>query len=191
MATRNDPEKEKKQRKGFLKQASEMLLDMKKQLLKEMQGRVKEETEGVKDEGRDTYYLASDERDREINFILNDREREKLLAIDEALERIKDKTYDLASDERDREINFILNDREREKLLAIDEALERIKDKTYGLCESCEGEIQLGRLKVLPFTRLCVKCQEENEKESKRQKTLEDERGYRKLVISDIEEDGF
>src|ERR1043166_5849450 len=153
MATRNDPEKEKKQRKDFLKQASEMLLDMKKQLLKEMQGRVKEETEGVKDEGRDT--------------------------------------YDLASDERDREINFILNDREREKLLAIDEALQRIKDKTYGLCESCEGEIQLGRLKVLPFTRLCVKCQEENEKESKRQKTLEDERGYRKLVISDIEEDGF
>src|ERR1041384_8327692 len=153
MATRTDPEKEKKQRKDFLKQASEMLLDMKKQLLKEMQGRVKEETEGVKDEGRDT--------------------------------------YDLASDERDREINFILNDREREKLLAIDEALERIKDKTYGICESCEGEIHLGRLKVLPFTRLCVKCQEENEKESKRQKTLDDERGYRKLVISDIEEDGF
>ena len=46
--------------------------------MQEMQGRVKEETEGVKDEGRDTYDLASDERDREINFILNDREREKL-----------------------------------------------------------------------------------------------------------------
>jgi len=153
MATRIDPEKEKKQRREFLKQATEMLQDMKKQLLKEMQGRVKEETEGVKDEGRDT--------------------------------------YDLASDERDREINFILNDREREKLLAIDEALQRMKDKTYGICESCEGEIQLGRLKILPFTRLCVKCQEENEKESKRQKTLEDERGYRKLVINDFEEEGF
>ncbi len=150
---RTEPEKEKKQRKEFLKQASEMLQDTKKQALREMQGRVKEETEGVKDEGRDT--------------------------------------YDLASDERDREINFILNDREREKLLAIDEALQRIKDKTYGICESCEGEIQLGRLKVLPFTRLCVKCQEENEKESKRQKTLEDERGYRKLVINDFEEEGF
>jgi DnaK suppressor protein len=148
-----DPEKEKKQRKEFLKQAADTLLETKKQAMKEMQGRVKEETEGVKDEGRDT--------------------------------------YDLASDERDREINFILNDREREKLLAIDEALQRIKDKTYGICESCEGEIQLGRLKVLPFTRLCVKCQEENEKESKRQKTLEDERGYRKLVITDFEEDGF
>jgi len=148
-----DPEKEKKQRREFLKQAADTLQETKKQLLKEMQGRVKGETEGVKDEGRDT--------------------------------------YDLASDERDREINFILNDREREKLHAIDEALQRIKDKTYGLCESCEGEIQLGRLKVLPFTRLCVKCQEETEKESNRQKTLEDERGYRKLVITDFEEDGF
>jgi len=150
---RTEPEKEKKQRREFLKQAAEMLQETKRQALKEMQGRVKEETEGVKDEGRDT--------------------------------------YDLASDERDREINFILNDREREKLLAIDEALQRIKDKTYGICENCEGEIQLGRLKILPFTRLCVKCQEENEKESKRQKTLEDERGYRKLVINDFEEEGF
>src|ERR671914_2757685 len=150
---KTDPEKEKKQRREFLKQAAETLLETKKQLLKEMQGRVKEETEGVKDEGRDT--------------------------------------YDLASDERDREINFILNDREREKLLAIDEALQRIAEKTYGICESCEGEIQLGRLKILPFTRLCVKCQEENEKESKRQKSLENERSYRKLDIADIEEDGF
>ena len=150
---KTDPEKEKKQRKEFLKQASEMLEEMKRSASKEMQGRVKEETEGVKDEGRDT--------------------------------------YDLASEERDREINFILNDREREKLLAIDEALQRIADKTYGICESCEGEIQLGRLKILPFTRLCVKCQEENEKESKRQKTLENERSYRKLDITDFEEDGF
>lgn len=149
---KTDPEKEKRQRRDFLKQASEMLEEMKRSLMREMQGRVKGETEGVKDEGRDT--------------------------------------YDLASDERDREINFILNDREREKLVAIDEALERIKEKSYGICESCEGEIQLGRLKVLPFTRLCVKCQEENEKESKRQKSLDEERGYRRLVLTDFEEEG-
>jgi DnaK suppressor protein len=151
--TKADLEKEKKLRKEFLKQAAETLTETKKQLLREIRGRVKEETEGSKDDGRDT--------------------------------------YDLASDERDREINFILNDREREKLLAIDEALQRIKEKTYGICESCEGEIHLGRLKVLPFTRLCVRCQEENEKESKRQKTIEDERGYRKLVINDFEEEGY
>ena len=150
--SKSENSKDAKARKEFLKSAAETLLEMKKQLHREMQVRVKGETEGVKDEGRDT--------------------------------------YDLASDERDREINFILNDREREKLHAIDDALERIKDKAYGICESCEGEIQLGRLKVLPFTRLCVRCQEENEKESKRQKTLEEERGYRKLVLTDFEEEG-
>ena len=144
-------------RKEFLKKAEETLQETKKQLLREIQERVKEETEGSKDEGRDT--------------------------------------YDLASDERDREINFILNDREREKLHAIDDALQRIKEKTYGICEcgceNCEGEIQLGRLKVLPFTRLCVKCQEEMEKESKMQRKFEDERSYRKLSITDIEEENF
>ena len=144
-------------RKELLKKAEETLLETKKQLLREIRERVKEETEGSKDEGRDT--------------------------------------YDLASDERDREINFILNDREREKLHAIDDALQRIKDKTYGICEcgceNCEGEIQLGRLKILPFTRLCVKCQEEMEKERKLQKKFEDERTYRKLAITDIEEENF
>lgn len=154
---KSESRKEIKVRKEFLKKAEETLLETKKQLLREIRDRVKEETEGSKDEGRDT--------------------------------------YDLASDERDREINFILNDREREKLLAIEEALQGIKDKTYGICEcgcdNCEGEIQLGRLKVLPFTRLCVKCQEEMERESKLQKKSEDERGYRKLAISDIEEENF
>lgn len=144
-------------RKEFLKKAAETLLETKKQLLREIKERVREETEGSKDEGRDT--------------------------------------YDLASDERDREINFILSDREREKLLEIDEALQRIKDKTYGTCEcgceNCEGEIHLGRLKVLPFTRLCVKCQEEMERESKLQRKFEDERGYRKLAVSDTEEDNL
>jgi DnaK suppressor protein len=153
MPNKIDLEKEKKLRREFLKQAREMLEDMKRQLMKEMQGRVKEESEGMKDEGRDT--------------------------------------YDLASDERDREINFILNDREREKLVAIDDALQRIGTKTYGICESCEGEIQLGRLKILPFTRLCVKCQEENEREAKRQKTLENERSYRKLDLTDVEDESF
>ena len=63
--------------------AKEMLEEMKRSLMREMQGRVKGETEGSKDEGRDTYDLASDERDREINFILNDREREILKLIAE------------------------------------------------------------------------------------------------------------
>ena len=41
----------------------------------------------------DTYDLASEERDREINFILSDRERVKLKQIDDALERLDDGSY--------------------------------------------------------------------------------------------------
>src|SRR2546428_13713424 len=85
--------KNKKGKREFPKMARDPLLKKKKQPFRKPQDRLKEETEGSKDEGRDTYDLASDERDREINFILNDREREKLLAIDEALQRIKEKTY--------------------------------------------------------------------------------------------------
>jgi DnaK suppressor protein len=148
-------EDDKKARKEFLKKANETLLDMKKQLLREIRDRLKEETQAIKDEGRDT--------------------------------------YDLASDERDREINFILSDREREKLVAIDEALQRLKDHAYGVCEcgcdNCEGEIGLGRLRVLPFTRLCVRCQEHTERESKMQRRFDEERGYRKLAITDIEDE--
>ncbi len=142
-------------RKDFLKKSKDSLTERKKQLLREIQDRLKEESEGLKDEGRDT--------------------------------------YDLASDERDREINIILSARERDKLLAIDDALQRIEDKTYGICEcgcdNCEEEIGMGRLKVLPFTRLCVRCQEETEKESKFLNKAEDEGTYRKLATSDVEDE--
>ncbi len=142
-------------RKDFLKKSKESLTERKKQLLREIQDRLKEESEGLKDEGRDT--------------------------------------YDLASDERDREINIILSARERDKLLAIDDALQRIEDKTYGICEcgcdNCEEEIGMGRIKVLPFTRLCVRCQEETEKESKFLKKPEDDGTYRRLATTDVEDE--
>ena len=142
-------------RKDFLKKTKESLTEMKKQLLREIQDRLKEESEGLKDEGRDT--------------------------------------YDLASDERDREINIILSDRERDKLLAIDDALQRIEDKIYGVCEggydNCEEEIGMGRLKVLPFTRLCVRCQEETERESKFLKKPEEDGTNRRLATNDVEDE--
>jgi DnaK suppressor protein len=80
-------------RKVFLKQAKEKLLDMKSQVLRGIRKDLSEGREGEKDDGRDTYDVASEERDREISFILSDRDREKLQAIEQALERIEDKTY--------------------------------------------------------------------------------------------------
>jgi len=80
-------------RKVFLKQAKEKLSAMKDEVLRGIEADLREGREADKDEGRDTYDVASEERDREINFLLSDRVREKLQAIEQALERIEDKTY--------------------------------------------------------------------------------------------------
>jgi RNA polymerase-binding transcription factor len=138
-------------RKAFLKSAREKLLEMRRLVLREISNDLKQGREGAKDEGMDT--------------------------------------YDLASEERDREISFILTDREREKVNAIQEALERVDDGSYGVCESCESEIAEGRLEALPFTRLCVNCQAEREREAKTARRYEDERAYRKLGATDVDED--
>src|SRR5580658_11148617 len=80
-------------RAKFLGKMREQLLEMKAKLLGEIDSALRAEREGNKDEGMDTYDLASEERDREINFILSDRERVKLKQIDDALERLDQGTY--------------------------------------------------------------------------------------------------
>jgi DnaK suppressor protein len=80
-------------RAKFLAKMREQLLEMKAKLLAEIDSELRAEREGNKDEGMDTYDLASEERDREINFILSDRERVKLKQIDDALERMDEGSY--------------------------------------------------------------------------------------------------
>jgi len=80
-------------RKKFLNEVRENLLETRTKLLSEMDSELKAGREGNKDEGLDTYDLASEERDREINFILTDRDRVKLKEIREALDRLEEKTY--------------------------------------------------------------------------------------------------
>ena len=46
------------------------------------------------------------------------------------------------------------------KLRSLETALGKIQEGTFGLCDSCEREIPLRRLEALPWTSLCVACQE-------------------------------
>src|SRR5215470_19480167 len=80
-------------RKKFLAKVREQLADMKTKLLSGIDSELRAEREGNKDEGMDTYDLASEERDREISFILSDRERVKIKQIDDALERMDEGSY--------------------------------------------------------------------------------------------------
>lgn len=96
--------------------------------------------------------------------------------------------YDQASSERDRELELLLGDREREKLHNIDEALLKIKEGEYGICEECEEDIPLGRLKVMPFARYCVKCKADIEKQQAQTKRFEEDRVYREIALGEEEE---
>ncbi len=97
--------------------------------------------------------------------------------------------YDQASSERDRELGLLLGDREREKVHNINEAILRIDEGEYGLCEECEEDIPLARLKALPFTRHCVKCKSDIEKFQAQTKRFEEERAYREIPLGGEEEE--
>ncbi|MEM7009331.1 MAG: TraR/DksA family transcriptional regulator [Thermodesulfobacteriota bacterium] len=72
--------------------------------------------------------------------------------------------YDHASSDRDRELALMLADREREKLTYVDDALKRLENGTYGICEACDEDIDKERLMAMPFTKLCLECQEDLER---------------------------
>ena len=97
--------------------------------------------------------------------------------------------YDQASSERDRELGLLLSDREREKLHSIDEALLRINEDEYGVCEECDEEIPLGRLKALPFARHCVKCKTDLEKLHAQTRRFEEDRTYREIPLGSEDEE--
>ena len=71
---------------------------------------------------------------------------------------------DVATDTYDREFSLGLASAEREMFYELDDALKKIDDGTFGICEECKSTITKGRLKAVPYARLCVKCQEKKEK---------------------------
>ncbi len=71
---------------------------------------------------------------------------------------------DIATDSYDREFSLGIASNERKLLYEIDDSLKRLEDGIYGSCEACTKPIAKTRLKVLPYTRLCKKCQEKLEK---------------------------
>lgn len=71
---------------------------------------------------------------------------------------------DVATDTYDREFSLGLGSSEREMLYEINEALKKIEDGSYGACEDCQKLITKTRLKAVPHTMLCLKCQQKREK---------------------------
>jgi DnaK suppressor protein len=51
-------------------------------------------------------------------------------------------------------------DRQSLRQREIADALERIDDGSFGICLNCEEEIAAKRLAAVPWTALCIVCQE-------------------------------
>ena len=51
-------------------------------------------------------------------------------------------------------------DRSARRLRQIENALRRLEAGGYGTCANCEKEIGPKRLRAVPWTQLCLKCQE-------------------------------
>lgn len=60
-------------------------------------------------------------------------------------------------------IEALRNFKQSVEIPEIQRAIDRIHDGTYGICQGCQNDIPVGRLKVRPETRFCVSCQKERE----------------------------
>lgn len=60
--------------------------------------------------------------------------------------------------------NLSLRESLQDSLKRVEGALERFEDGSYGICEDCGRVIEWGRLKVLPYTKLCVECVRRHER---------------------------
>jgi DnaK suppressor protein len=97
--------------------------------------------------------------------LLGQVERKKLYSKEVGEDGIPD-SGDVAAYSYSKEVLMGLGENERTKLRLVEEALAKIDEGTYGVCERCEEAIPVKRLELLPFTRYCVRCQSELEKES-------------------------
>lgn len=58
-----------------------------------------------------------------------------------------------------------LRDRDRRLLKEVDAAEGRLSMGSFGVCAACARPIPFGRLRALPAARLCIACEEAEERE--------------------------
>ena len=71
---------------------------------------------------------------------------------------------DLSQEDRQRALELKLLGRQNFMLKKIDNALFKIKNGTFGICEECDGEIEMNRLRARPVATQCIACKEEQER---------------------------
>lgn len=71
---------------------------------------------------------------------------------------------DDAARETARRVLLRVEERDQHVLAELDAAEERLAVGTFGICEACAQAIPFPRLRALPTARLCVTCEETEER---------------------------
>lgn len=102
------------------------------------------------------------ERRDEIIHKLSDAQNQSKMIETDIAQDLADK----AESSYTKEFLLSLSNAEREELIHIDAALKRIAKGDYGICQVCQKEIGKKRLAALPWTPLCIECQQKSESET-------------------------
>lgn len=102
---------------------------------------------------------------KDVLIKMRDRLTGQITALaDDSLKYIDDASSEDRTDDFDREFALNLVSSEHDSVFEINNALRRIEDGIYGVCDACSCPIEKPRLHALPFARMCIKCQSEQER---------------------------
>ena len=71
---------------------------------------------------------------------------------------------DMSSIAYNRDVLFNLSETQQQRIRDIEAALNRIAEGEYGVCMECGEEISPRRMEVRPFSRYCIECKTDIEK---------------------------
>ena len=92
--------------------------------------------------------------------------KKRIKGIKVSLTQARSKDWEEAAieSENDEVLEAIYSETAQE-LLQVKHALQRIQQKEYTDCEECGANINKKRLKIMPFTTLCINCAQKLETE--------------------------
>ena len=119
--------------------------------------------------------MASTKQIEELRVILEERKELIISNIQDSknnIEQLKENEckdeFDYAESSSDTFTAEVIAKQQTAELKEIENALNAIKNNTYGVCEMCDENIAIGRLKAKPFAKYCTACREIYEEENKK-----------------------
>lgn len=115
-----------------------------------------------------------DERTAALRQMLEEKKKEVQKDIDQLLAQTRKEQVELREESVPDPHDTAFRDATGERQISIlegrtlmrkniDTALQKLDEGTYGICEDCGEPINAARLKVQPFARRCIACQEQAE----------------------------